>query len=281
MTSPVPNMAWPLHATEANGIIYVVGWANDSNGVMAMEAYDPATDSWAAKTPMDHTRWNFGFASINGKLYAVGGDTATVAAGFTRELQVYDPETDSWTNKSPMPVLQLNPPAVSLNGILYTVGGEHESRLQAYDPASDSWTSKASMPAIPIWTRAAVVDGIIYAVSGLDNPTPPDTAAVKVIRIYAYDPATDSWSVRAPYTAHGGAIAAGSIGSTLYVLGGDRSRTNLAYDPASDTWDTRAPMHRGRSGLAVVTVGGRLFAIGGSDSAGSAATARSAEAFTP
>jgi hypothetical protein len=40
-------------------------------------------------------------------------------------------------------------------------------------------------------------------------------------------------------------------------------------------------MHNGRSGLAVATVGGRLFAIGGSDSAFSASTARSVEAYTP
>jgi hypothetical protein len=56
---------------------------------------------------------------------------------------------------------------------------------------------------------------------------------------------------------------------------------NLAYDPSSDSWELRESMHNGRSGLAVATVGGRLFAIGGSDSAFSASTARSVEAYTP
>jgi N-acetylneuraminic acid mutarotase len=273
-------MAEPFRAAEANGIIYVVGWVSDS-GVMAMEAYDPSTDSWTAKTPMARNRWSFGFASVNGKLYAVGGDTGTVWAGFTSQLEMYDPATDTWTTKAPMPVLQLDPAAVELNGLLYAVGGSNDSRLQSYDPVTDSWSSKASMPTTQISTRATVADGIIYAVSGFDPPTPPDTLAVRAIRIQAYDPATDTWSTRTPYTAHGGIIGTGAIGSIVYVLGGNQSRVNLAYDPSSDSWELRESMHNGRSGLAVATVGGRLFAIGGSDSAFSASTARSVEAYTP
>ena len=38
-----------------------------------MELYDPATNTWEAVAPMSTKRMLLGAASIDGKLYAVGG----------------------------------------------------------------------------------------------------------------------------------------------------------------------------------------------------------------
>jgi N-acetylneuraminic acid mutarotase len=100
---------------------------------------------------------------------------------------------------------------------------------------------------------------------------------VKTVRTYAFDPAAGTWSTKAPLATDGGFVAAGAIGSTVYLVGGSNLPTTVAYDPAMDSWSDRAPMHQGRSFARVATVNGRLYVVGGN----SASAAVTVEAYTP
>lgn len=278
LTSPIPNMFVATSAAEANGIIYVAGVGTDSVSTV-MEAYDPSTDSWTAKTPAAHRRRSFGFASVNGKLYAIGGDTGAISRS-SAAVEVYDPATDSWTTKTSMPVPG-NPRVVALNGTIYAAGSSNSPVFQAYDVAADAWSTKAPMPVAYVTNALTESGGIIYEVAGFDTLLTGDTVLTRTISIQAYDPGSNTWSEKRRYTAHGGSVGAGTLSNIVYVVGGNNARTLLAYDPASDTWEIRTPMHYGRSGLQVVTVGGRLYAISGEDSTFSTTTAASVEAYTP
>ena len=41
----------------------------------AVEEYDRVSNSWATKSPMPTARWNFAAAVVNGKVYAIGGQS--------------------------------------------------------------------------------------------------------------------------------------------------------------------------------------------------------------
>ena len=63
-----------------------------------MEVYDPSTDAWTAGKGMSTNRWDFGLASLNNKLYVVGGSTRQHGAfSSLASMEVYDPSTDTWT----------------------------------------------------------------------------------------------------------------------------------------------------------------------------------------
>ena len=118
---------------------------------------------------------------------------------------------------------------------------------------------------------AAVVDGIIYLVSG-DNLFTPFTA------VQAYDPASDTWSVKASIPAPLSDAAAGAINGRIYVVGGSLAGTtfgtNEVYDPHIDSWTGARPIPiaTGGGGSAVVDhCRGRdtFFVIGGSNGSSS------------
>ncbi|HEY5096267.1 MAG TPA: kelch repeat-containing protein [Candidatus Eremiobacteraceae bacterium] len=56
---------------------------------------------------------------INGRLYAVGGDSK----GYLNSVEAYDPETNNWIAKASMPTARDGLAAGVVNGTLYAVGG--------------------------------------------------------------------------------------------------------------------------------------------------------------
>jgi len=121
-----------------NGVLYAMGGYN-GNHIATVEAYDPTTDSWTTKTPMPTPRNALGVGSVNGMLYAVGGQSTTVSAIGTNEA--YDPATNTWTTKAPMPTPRNGLGVGVVNGVLYAVGGQ-----PSVDAASVLGTVEAYQP---------------------------------------------------------------------------------------------------------------------------------------
>jgi N-acetylneuraminic acid mutarotase len=75
-----------------NGLIYVLGGATGPSTVTAaVEAYDPVADSWTTKASMPTVRYAFRAATLNGKIYAVGGTTIGGAGNYLKTVEVYTP----------------------------------------------------------------------------------------------------------------------------------------------------------------------------------------------
>jgi N-acetylneuraminic acid mutarotase len=104
----------------------------------------------------------------------------------------------------------------------------------------------------------------LYVLGGFD----PTAGNFPVDSIYAYDPASDTWSPRAPMPTPRGALACGAIGEAIYAIGGaspagDTGATE-AYDPLTDTWQTDlASMPTPREHVAAAVLDGRIHVIGG------------------
>ncbi len=90
-----------------------------------------------------------------------------------------------------------------------------------------------------------------------------------------YDPASNTWSARAPIPTPRDHLAAAEEGGRLYVVGGriDGSyarnlSANEVYDPAADRWETLEPLPTARSGIAAAVLDGRVFVFGGEATSG-------------
>ena len=84
-----------------------------------LQAYDPSTDTWSAKAPMPTARRALAVAVVNGKLYAIGGNTDELTHQLVATVEVYDPATDSWSTKAPMPTPRMLLACATVNGIIY------------------------------------------------------------------------------------------------------------------------------------------------------------------
>ena len=125
-------------------------------------------------------------------------------------------------------------------------------------PAAFTFTGMTVTANLPADTW---LGGKLYAVGGYpDQPTNTE-----------WDPATDTWTHRAPAPAARAYHAASVAGGKLYLLGGSRSASFFQsnqldeYDPATDSWATRtaAPFPFGAAGAA--TVAGQIHVVGGYD----------------
>jgi PKD repeat protein len=203
--SPMPTKRCAHFAIPISGKIYVVGGAMDwPNPVYykTVEIYDPETDSWTTQDPQgtaeNSDRWGYGSCIANGKIYFIGGTTASNAppAGQTysalQTVEVYDPLENTWTEKAYMPTARWGLVTAVVNNKIYAIGGasaygdgsETCSVVEEYDPVTNTWIEVGEMPKGNLVPAACVKDNVIYIPGGggisSDDPH---------ISFYAYDPA--------------------------------------------------------------------------------------------
>ena len=79
-----------------------------------------------------------------------------------------------------------------------------------------------------------------------------------------YDPASNTWSSRAPLPTLRRQVAGGILQGKLYVMGGYNetsiSRANTVYDPATNRWTEKAPLPAARRNFSAspVALNGQL-----------------------
>lgn len=61
---------------------------------------EATTITWTTKSSMPTARNGIGAATVDGKIYIIGGQKAT---GDTGAVEEYNPATDTWTTKTSMP----------------------------------------------------------------------------------------------------------------------------------------------------------------------------------
>jgi N-acetylneuraminic acid mutarotase len=132
-----------------DNILYVAGGqiAPVFLEVNILEAYNPATDTWASKASMPTARIVAAADAINGLVYVVGGASAIPALPTN---EAYDTTTDSWSAKAPMPTGRHGLVSGAINGVLYAVGGQDP--IGNMLTTNEAFTSSAPTPTLPTTT---------------------------------------------------------------------------------------------------------------------------------
>lgn len=186
----------------------------------AVEAYNPATNTWETKTSMPTARSRLQTNLALGKIYVMGGDP-------NQSLNyAYDPVTNSWSKKAPIPNVvtegfnraAIYASSAVLDDKIYWIGvtsftNSMNLANQRYDPATDTWSQRAIPPYHLLPSAGAAITG--------------EFAAKKIHVIgqnsqehYAYDPANDSWAKSTPLTDSRFEVGITVLNDTIYVIGG-------------------------------------------------------------
>lgn len=131
---------------------------------------------------------------------------------------------------------------------------------------------------------AAAIDGVVYSVGGMQEIYTGAGNYFEVNYLFAYDPATDTWSRKRPMTYGRGAPAVAAMDGRIFAAGGldwwvvDGATTDgelthdnemapglEIYDPATDRWELRDGPPRLRAYGAGVALDGQFYQIGGCD----------------
>src|SRR6267154_1280227 len=98
-----------------------------------------AGNVWFAMAPMPTGRYGLATATVDGKIYAIGG---TRGGGALATVEVYDPAATSWsTTAAPMTTARYGLAAATVNGKIYAIGGTgtgvfYLATVEVYDPVA-------------------------------------------------------------------------------------------------------------------------------------------------
>jgi N-acetylneuraminic acid mutarotase len=212
----MPDAATLPAAGEINGIIYIAGGIDSGGPTAALQAYNPATNSWEALTSIPETLYEGdGTGTINSKLYVAGGWNGSLP---TDTLYVYDPRSNSWTTKASMSHLS----ACGVTGVIDTKlyvttacdgHSGYRQDLDVFDPAIDSWEGLSHSMVAHSQPAGAVINGKLYVAGGQNG-----RGVTKVTEVY--DPVTNGWTrLRNMPTAVVNPASVGLDGK-LWVFGG-------------------------------------------------------------
>ena len=223
---------------------------------------------WEPKALLLRQRWGLGTETVNGKIYAIGGQDDLPAAG--KRVAEYDLGKDQWTEKKNIPTGRFRIATGIVRGKIYVFGGtannfEALPTVEEYDPKTDTWTKKADMPTARLGLSAAVVGGKIYTIGGAESFF-FSSGAVEV-----YDPVSDTWEKKADMPNPRWGISTVAVASKIYVFGGAVDNTHQKYtdlteeyNPKTDTWTKKADMPIKFFDMAASFVNsGKAYIIGG------------------
>jgi len=210
----------------------------------------PITENtWTNKASMNQARAGLGVVAVNGKIYAIGGSTASGTyppdmfyGGFVGTNEEYDPTTDTWTTKVFMPTPRAYFAVAGYQNKIYCIGGAtgfsfdeqsgfysyvESSVNEVYDTVTNTWETKKPLPYAQLGLQASVVNGKIYVVGGAYT--------------YVYYPENDTWELKkqAP-VSHPLSVVVGDrllVTGTHEPLWDSPEQRILTYDVETDNWN--------------------------------------------
>jgi N-acetylneuraminic acid mutarotase len=223
---------------------------------------------WSKVGETTTERTEVGVATLNGKIYVVGGEA------FGRQdsplFQEFDPATGRWRDLAPMPKGASHVGVAAMNGKLYAAGGftanVHKNPLDQfveYDITTNRWRELPPLASPLGSVGLAALAGQIHVIGGRGA----DGITVGTHQIY--DPKTNKWTVGAPLPVARDHLGILVVDGWIHVFG-DRTGATVdnvglhdIYDPSTNVWHTLAPMPTPRSSGAAAYYRGLILYHGG------------------
>ncbi len=221
-----------------NGKIYVIGGRNirptGGGYIPDNEEYDPTREGmtdpspWAIVASMTTPRSSAASATVNGKIYVIGGHNGTSVLDTCEE---YNPGGNSWATMASMPTAREGATASVVDGKIYVFGGHDgtndSTKCEVFDPSdgpSGSWTTAASMNTARRFAASAAANGMIYVMGGASgNYLTPTFHSTNE----EYNVAGNTWTTRASMPAIRRAPSAAAVNGKIYVIGGENVFPNF------------------------------------------------------
>ncbi|MBA2743611.1 MAG: hypothetical protein H0U43_04765 [Chthoniobacterales bacterium] len=130
--------------------------------------------AWTTRAPMPIAVNHLGSVLLNGKIYAVGGQSGQDAAATIRNnVDAYDPTTNTWTAVAPLPLARSHHEASTfvMGERIIVVGGKSAigarlASVTAYDPRTNTWTELTPLPVAKSAPVGDQVNGVLYVTTG-------------------------------------------------------------------------------------------------------------------
>ncbi|KAI3783446.1 hypothetical protein L1987_42528 [Smallanthus sonchifolius] len=197
--------------SKLDGELYVFG------GGTCGQWFDTVADRWTTCPPLNRKNGSLAGATVNDKIYAVGGGNGVDCYS---TVEMLDFDVGSWIPARSMLEKRFSLATAELNGALYAVGGydgKHYLRTaERFDPRERSWMKIKSMSTMRGCSSMVIFNEKLYVLGGYDGK-----AMVSTVEIY--DPKRGSWVFGEPMNHPRGFSAAAVAKDSIYIIGGLKS----------------------------------------------------------
>jgi non-specific serine/threonine protein kinase len=141
-----PRLPLPLDhpsAAALDGRVYIAG--GHSNGRDSPRLFRLDGDHWTELAPMHYARGGHALVASEGRLYAIGGNTARGNVG---PVEVYDPSSNAWSVITSLPDPRNHVMGFVVAGAVCVAGGRAPttSRVDCYDAGRNAWAGIPNLP---------------------------------------------------------------------------------------------------------------------------------------
>ena len=156
------------------GLLYAVGGSSGDLGGPAtgdVSCYDPVTESWSMKAPLNLAREHLAVAWALHGIVAVGGrNGSNEALDLAQATEYYDPDSDRWEMRAPLPVPRAGLGAASTGETIIVLGGERMpdafADVNQYDTITDQWSVLPPLPEARHGVAVAWLNCWLYSIGG-------------------------------------------------------------------------------------------------------------------
>ncbi|KAK9057863.1 hypothetical protein SSX86_022702 [Deinandra increscens subsp. villosa] len=191
--------------------------------LLKVESYDPIVNEWTSRPPLNSKKGSLAGATLNGKIYAVGGGSDNE---FYSSVEMLDLDIGAWIPSRSMLQKRFSLAAAELNGVLYAVGGydgtNYLKSAERFDPREHSWTRIENMNTTRGCPCLVTLNEKLYVLGGFDG-----NAMIPSVEVY--DPRRGSWMMEEPMKDPRGFAAAAVVKESIYIFGGLRSGEEINH----------------------------------------------------
>ena len=191
----IANNTWsnyvPLPAPRAAGaLVYLDGQLHFFDGVDPTRVgqtehwvLTPAGSNpqWTTSTALPFSRNHMAGVVLDGKIYAVGGQSTDDDSSTTADVLMWDPaKPSSWTAVASMPGRRSHAVVTAIDGRIVVAGGTLANDVPvdsviAYDPATNTWSSQTALPEPLLAPAGDAIGNQIIVATGFNNGLRADT----------------------------------------------------------------------------------------------------------
>ncbi|TRY83251.1 hypothetical protein DNTS_032517 [Danionella cerebrum] len=179
-----------------SGRLYAIGGRNTDGLLATIESYQPSTNTWHLRAPMEMPRCCHASAVLpSGDILVTGG---YVNCAYSRSVIQYNIETDTWMEQGELETPRGWHCSGTVGGKVYVVGGSQLGpggvridvmTTEVFSPETKEWSRAANLPLGVSTAGMASMGDQIFIMGGWNEAEKRYKAAVQ-----RYDPGTDSWS---------------------------------------------------------------------------------------
>lgn len=268
--APIPTPRQMLGAASDGTLVYTVGGSNGTVDLAAVEAYDPAADTWTTLPEVPGRRSDFGAAIADGRLVVVGG----LSQGeVLNSVVAFDLATKSWNGLPDLGTARHGLAVASVGKTVYAVGGSTSAgddqvtssgealKLAPRKPQpAPQWRSLPDAPSARLMTAWAVLGDEIWVAGGMRHGETLQT-------VESYNTQTGEWKTQPPLPIPLNHATGATYRGAMVVIGGAEDAiadaSNRVFTFRDGKWTELSSLQHARAAAAAAVVNDKLVVVGG------------------